>query len=64
MKVLDVHKDTVTALSWLPDGSGFISGGLDQMIILWVSSCPKFLGQSGLKLVFRMPMASNVNPGA
>ena len=26
----------VTALAWLPDGSGFISGGLDRKIILWV----------------------------
>jgi hypothetical protein len=32
--VLDGH---VTALiAWLPDGSGFISGGLDRKIILWV----------------------------
>ncbi|KIM79679.1 hypothetical protein PILCRDRAFT_74055 [Piloderma croceum F 1598] len=29
------HQETVAALSWLPDGSGFISGGLDRRIILW-----------------------------
>ena len=36
IRVLDAHLDVVTALSWLPDGSGFISGGLDRKIILWV----------------------------
>ncbi|OCH88195.1 WD40 repeat-like protein [Obba rivulosa] len=35
MKTLDEHSDVVTALAWLPDGSGFISGGLDRQIILW-----------------------------
>ncbi|KAI0748620.1 WD40 repeat-like protein [Daedaleopsis nitida] len=35
MRVLDQHTDVVTALAWLPDGSGFISGGLDRKIILW-----------------------------
>nr|ANC28035.1 WD-repeat protein [Polyporus umbellatus] len=34
-RVLDQHTDVVTALAWLPDGSGFISGGLDRKIILW-----------------------------
>ena len=34
--MLDQHSDVVTALAWLPDGSGFISGGLDRKIILWV----------------------------
>ena len=34
--MLDHHTDVVTALAWLPDGSGFISGGLDRKIILWV----------------------------
>ena len=36
IRVLDTHLETVTALAWLPDGSGFISGGLDRKIILWV----------------------------
>ncbi|GJE96447.1 WD40 repeat domain-containing protein [Phanerochaete sordida] len=35
IRVLDAHFDVVTALAWLPDGSGFISGGLDRKIILW-----------------------------
>ncbi|KAI0807887.1 WD40 repeat-like protein [Fomes fomentarius] len=35
IRVLDQHTDVVTALAWLPDGSGFISGGLDKKIILW-----------------------------
>jgi WD40 repeat protein len=39
MLVLDQsvgHQDAVSSLSWLPDGSGFISGGLDRKIIIWV----------------------------
>jgi WD40 repeat protein len=37
LKVLDDHTETVTALTWLPDGSGFISSALDRHIIEWVS---------------------------
>lgn len=40
IRVLDAHLDVVTALAWLPDGSGFISGGLDRKIILWVRVPP------------------------
>ncbi|CDO76439.1 hypothetical protein BN946_scf184781.g16 [Trametes cinnabarina] len=35
VRSLEQHTDVVTALAWLPDGSGFISGGLDRKIILW-----------------------------
>lgn len=35
IRALDEHNDTVTALSWLPDDSGFISGALDRTIIQW-----------------------------
>ncbi|EPQ57967.1 WD40 repeat-like protein [Gloeophyllum trabeum ATCC 11539] len=35
IRVLKEHSDTVTSLAWLPDGTGFISGGLDRKIILW-----------------------------
>ncbi|KAF8891225.1 WD40 repeat-like protein [Infundibulicybe gibba] len=35
MRDLEDHSEPVTALAWLPDGSGFISGGLDRRIILW-----------------------------
>ncbi|KAH9848901.1 WD40 repeat-like protein [Lenzites betulinus] len=35
IRTLEQHTDVVTALAWLPDGSGFISGGLDRKIILW-----------------------------
>ncbi|EGO21068.1 hypothetical protein SERLADRAFT_475747 [Serpula lacrymans var. lacrymans S7.9] len=35
LRTLDAHSETVSALTWLPDGSGFISGGLDRKIILW-----------------------------
>ncbi|KAG6820299.1 hypothetical protein H0H93_002563 [Arthromyces matolae] len=34
-RTLEAHTQTVTALAWLPDGSGFISGGLDGNIIHW-----------------------------
>ena len=40
MRVLDQHEDVVTALAWLPNGSGFISGGLDRKIMLWVRHFP------------------------
>ncbi|KZP21210.1 WD40 repeat-like protein [Athelia psychrophila] len=29
------HVETVTVISWIPDGSSFVSGGLDKKIILW-----------------------------
>ncbi|GLB34733.1 putative WD40 repeat-like protein [Lyophyllum shimeji] len=35
IRTLEQHSETVTALAWLPDGSGFISGGLDRNIIHW-----------------------------
>ncbi|KAG2158482.1 WD40 repeat-like protein [Suillus bovinus] len=35
MKTLENHAETVSALVWLPDGSGFMSGSLDRKIILW-----------------------------
>ena len=38
LQTLSVHSDHVTSLAWLPDNSGFISGGLDREIILWVRS--------------------------
>ncbi|KAF9014052.1 WD40 repeat-like protein [Cyathus striatus] len=38
IRMLEEHTETVTALSWLPDGSGFISGGLDRKIIHWDSN--------------------------
>ena len=37
IRTLEDHTEPVTAISWLPDGSGFISGGLDRKIIIWVS---------------------------
>ncbi|KAG1770363.1 WD40-repeat-containing domain protein [Suillus placidus] len=35
MKTLKNHAETVSALVWLPDGSGFMSGSLDRKIIFW-----------------------------
>ncbi|KAF8643801.1 hypothetical protein AX16_008819 [Volvariella volvacea WC 439] len=32
---LERHTEPVTALAWLPDGSGFLSGGLDRQIFHW-----------------------------
>ncbi|KAH7926652.1 WD40 repeat-like protein [Leucogyrophana mollusca] len=37
IRSLDSHQETVSALAWLPDGSGFISGSLDRKIITWDS---------------------------
>ncbi|KAF9558038.1 WD40 repeat-like protein [Agrocybe pediades] len=37
IRTLEEHSDTVTAISWLPDGTGFISGGLDRRVIIWDS---------------------------
>jgi len=34
IRTLEDHTEPVTALSWLPDGSGFISGSLDRKIIV------------------------------
>ena len=36
IRTLDDHTETVTTLSWLPDGSGFVSGGLDRKTTIWV----------------------------
>lgn len=36
IRCLKEPSETVTSLAWLPDGSGFISGGLDRKIIHWV----------------------------
>lgn len=35
LRTLEEHTETVTALAWLPDGSGFISGGLDRKVVHW-----------------------------
>ncbi|KAG2077968.1 WD40 repeat-like protein [Suillus decipiens] len=35
IKTLDNHAETVSALVWLPDGSGFMTGSLDRKIMLW-----------------------------
>lgn len=52
IRLLETHTDVVSALIWLPDGSGFISGGLDRKIILWVSVPPDTMG-SVHSLIFR-----------
>ncbi len=33
---MNAHTDMVTSIVWLPDGSGFVSGGIDKKIIHWV----------------------------
>ncbi|KAG5643231.1 hypothetical protein DXG03_001315 [Asterophora parasitica] len=35
IRSLEQHTETVTALAWLPDDSGFISAGLDRSIMHW-----------------------------
>lgn len=59
IRVLDSqHQEIVTALSWLPDGSGFISGGLDRKIILWVRVCIAQVRQYLTNISFRMLMGN------
>ena len=36
LRVLGTHQEPVTALEYLPDGSGFLSGGMEGRIIIWV----------------------------
>jgi len=52
LRTLDEHTETITALSWLPDGSGFISGALDRKIIQWDTEGRKKLswGLSDLRI--------------
>lgn len=33
------HEYTIGAVAWLPDGRGFVSGGMDSKILFWVR-CP------------------------
>lgn len=40
------HTETVSALEWLPDGTGFLSGAFDRKIILWVSEAGHLRGTS------------------
>ncbi|KAI0053876.1 WD40 repeat-like protein [Auriscalpium vulgare] len=35
IRTIEAHADTVSALAWVPDGSGFISGSQDCKITLW-----------------------------
>lgn len=35
MRSLSQHTETVSAISWLPDGSGFFSGAMDRKIMHW-----------------------------
>ena len=37
-EIPSAHDETVSAIEWLPDNSGFISGGLDRKIKIWVSN--------------------------
>ncbi|KAI0273432.1 WD40 repeat-like protein [Gloeopeniophorella convolvens] len=37
IRTIDAHTETVSALAWVPDGSGFISGSQDRKINLWGS---------------------------
>lgn len=35
------HEYDVSALSWLPDGQGFVSGGMDSDVLFWVRVLPR-----------------------
>ncbi|KAH9050611.1 WD40 repeat-like protein [Lactarius hengduanensis] len=37
IRTIEAHTETVSALAWVPDGSGFISGSQDRKINLWGS---------------------------
>jgi WD40 repeat protein len=39
IRTIEAHTETVSALAWVPDGSGFISGSQDRRINLWVRHC-------------------------
>ncbi|KAF5330927.1 hypothetical protein D9619_005384 [Psilocybe cf. subviscida] len=34
-RTVEEHQDTITAICWLPDGTGFVTGALDRKIIIW-----------------------------
>ncbi|KAJ7510144.1 WD40 repeat-like protein [Mycena galericulata] len=35
IRTLEEHSEPVTAISWLPDDSGFLSAGMDFKVVLW-----------------------------
>lgn len=37
---LEEHKYAVNGLCWRPDGTGFVSGGMDCKVAFWVSASP------------------------
>jgi WD repeat-containing protein 26 len=43
----------VHALSWLPNDDGFLSGGMDRKVIIWVRSFPGFIGISEVQLAIQ-----------
>jgi len=34
------HEYAIGALAWLPDGRGFVSGGMDSKLFFWVRTLP------------------------
>jgi len=52
VETLTEHSETVTALVWLPNGSGFISGALDGKVIHWVSISRTVWGFLLLNLIY------------
>lgn len=41
-----VHKDTITAVKWLPDHQGFVTSSHDMSLIYWVCTL-SYLGRVG-----------------
>jgi hypothetical protein len=39
IRTIEAHTEPVSALAWVPDGSGFISASQDRKINLWVRCC-------------------------
>ena len=63
LRVLERHQDMITGLSWLPDGTGFVSGCLDHQIIIWASFYNPFIFFAHRYATYRMPKENCAMPG-
>lgn len=56
INTLQQHQYAVGALSWLPSGDSFVSGGMDSQVCFWVSQFLK-----GRLLLFLRPYAYSLS---
>jgi hypothetical protein len=62
--MLEGHDETVTVLRWFRDDSGFISGGLDKQIIIWVATARRqHLFEAHLLIGYRGQQTALVEDG-